>query len=76
MKWNFECDARERDYLHDRFTQRCNDFRLIKSQSCGAGIDRTGANVLSCVMGRLLPPSAPQQCLTATVLFPLVGLQQ
>jgi len=27
MKWNFECCARERDYLHDRLPQRCNDFR-------------------------------------------------
>jgi hypothetical protein len=33
MKWNFECCARERDYLHDRFTQQRNDFCLIKSQS-------------------------------------------
>jgi hypothetical protein len=33
MKWNFECCAREGDYHHDRFTQRCNDFRLMKSRS-------------------------------------------
>jgi hypothetical protein len=74
MKWNFECCACERDYLHDRFTQRCNDFRLMKSRSRRARIN--GANASPRVRGWLPPPSAPQQCVAATVLLPRIGLQQ